>query len=84
MSFVRIQRRERNDCAKGSRPTASGATGRTDADPYRSFAPGAPVHLTANGVEDEPIFRTDFDRFALLALLARVTKRVDWQIAAGA
>ncbi len=48
----------------------------------RSFAPGAPVHLTANGVEGESIFRTDFDRFALLALTEKVTKRVGWQIAA--
>jgi putative transposase len=48
----------------------------------RSFLPGEPVHLTANGVEGEPIFRTDFDRFALLALLRKVTGRFGWQIAA--
>ena len=47
----------------------------------RNFVAGEPVHLTAHGVGDEPIVQTDFDRFALLALLAKVTKRVGWEIA---
>ena len=46
----------------------------------RHFAPAAPVHLTAHGVDDQPLFRTDLDRFALLALLRRVTERVRWQV----
>ena len=49
---------------------------------HRRFVAGAPVHLTAHGVDDEPIFRTDFDRFSLLALLHRLTERVAWRIAA--
>jgi REP element-mobilizing transposase RayT len=48
----------------------------------RSFQAAAPVHLTANGVDGQAIFRADFDRFAFLSLLKRVTERVRWHIAA--
>ena len=48
----------------------------------RQFEPGAVTHLTTHGVDDQPIFRSDLDRFALLALLRRLTARVDWQILA--
>jgi putative transposase len=48
----------------------------------RSFYPGVPTHLTAHGIDDEPIFRSDLDRFDLLARLRRVTGRVSWQIVA--
>ena len=39
----------------------------------RSFYPGVPTHLTARGVDDQPIFRSDLDRYELLALLRKVT-----------
>jgi putative transposase len=48
----------------------------------RAFYPGVATHLTAHGVDDEPIFRSDLDRFDLLGRLARVTERTDWQIVA--
>jgi REP element-mobilizing transposase RayT len=48
----------------------------------REFFPGVPTHLTANGVDDQPIFRVDYDRIALLVLLRHLTKRIDWQILA--
>ena len=48
----------------------------------RSFYPGVATHVTAHGVDDEPIFRSDLDRFDLLARLRRVTERADWQIIA--
>ncbi|HEV3485871.1 MAG TPA: transposase [Vicinamibacterales bacterium] len=46
----------------------------------RAFAPGGLTHLTACGVDDQPIFRTHLDRVALLVLLRNVSKRIDWQI----
>jgi putative transposase len=46
----------------------------------REFAPGALTHLTANGVDDQPIFHTDLDRIALLVLLRHITNRIDWQV----
>src|SRR5215216_4624840 len=48
----------------------------------RSFYPGVATHLTARGVDAEPIFRSDLDRFDLLARMRRVTKRIDWQVVA--
>jgi REP element-mobilizing transposase RayT len=48
----------------------------------RSFYSGAPTHLTARGVDDQPIFRSDLDRYELLALLRKVTQRVNWQVVA--
>ena len=46
----------------------------------RAFYPGVPTHLTARGVDDQPIFRSDLDRHELLALLREVTERVEWQV----
>lgn len=46
----------------------------------RSFYPGVPTHMTARGVDDQPIFRSDLDRYELLALLRTVTQRVEWQV----
>lgn len=46
----------------------------------RAFYPGVPTHLTANGVADAPIFRSDYDRYAFLALLRKVTEEVEWEI----
>jgi putative transposase len=46
----------------------------------RSFYPGVPTHITARGVDDQPIFLSDLDRYELLALLRKVTQRVEWQV----
>jgi putative transposase len=48
----------------------------------RSFYPDVPTHLTARGVDDQPIFRSDLDRYEFLTLLREVTQRVDWQVVA--
>src|SRR5688500_13666659 len=48
----------------------------------RTFYPGVPSHLTAHGVDDEPIFRSDLDRFDLLGRIRRATERAHWQIVA--
>ena len=48
----------------------------------RSFYSGVPTHLTAREVDDQPIFRSDLDRYELLALLRNATQRVDWQVVA--
>lgn len=46
----------------------------------RAFYTGLPTHLTARGVDDQPIFRSDLDRYELLALLRKTTERVGWQV----
>lgn len=46
----------------------------------RTYYPGLPTHLTARGVDDEPIFRSDLDRYELLAIIRKVTDRVDWTV----
>jgi putative transposase len=48
----------------------------------RSFYPGVPTHITAHGVDDQPIFLGDLDRIAFLASLRRVTDRVGWRVVA--
>lgn len=48
----------------------------------RTAAPGAVLHLTARGILGSPIFFCEFDRFAFLALLRRVTERSGWTIVA--
>lgn len=48
----------------------------------RSFYRGVPTHMTARGVDDQPIFLSDLDRYELLALLRKMTDRVDWQVLA--
>ena len=48
----------------------------------RSFEPGVPSHLTAHGVDDEPIFRCDLDRIRLLALLKDVARRAQLRVLA--
>jgi REP element-mobilizing transposase RayT len=40
------------------------------------------THLTSRGVDDQPIFLSDLDRFQLVALLRRVTEEVGWRVAA--
>lgn len=46
----------------------------------RAFFPGVPTHLTANGVDDSPIFLSDYDRYAFLALLRKITAEAGWQV----
>ena len=46
----------------------------------RAFYPGVPTHITVRGVDDQPIFRADLDRYELLAQLRKVTERVEWQV----
>lgn len=46
----------------------------------RAFYPGVPTHITARGVDDQPIFRSDLDRYELLALLRKATERCRWQV----
>ena len=48
----------------------------------RSFFPGVPTHITAHGVDDQPIFRSDLDRYELLAPLRKTTERVEWHVLA--
>lgn len=48
----------------------------------RSFYPGVPTHLTAHGVDDQPIFRCELDRYDFLAHLRRTTERVGWRVVA--
>jgi REP-associated tyrosine transposase len=48
----------------------------------RSFHPGVPTHITARGVDDQAIFCSDLDRYELLALLRKMTERVEWQVLA--
>ncbi len=48
----------------------------------RAFYAGAPTHITARGVDDQPIFRSDLDRYELLALLRKTTGRIGWQVLA--
>ncbi len=48
----------------------------------RAFYPGVPTHITAHGVDDQPIFLCELDRHSFLALLRGVTERVGWQVVA--
>ena len=48
----------------------------------RSFSPGVATHITARGIDEQPIFLSDLDRYELLALLRKVTERVEWQVIA--
>ena len=48
----------------------------------RSFHPGVPTHITARGIDEQPIFLSDLDRYALLVRLREVTERVEWQVVA--
>lgn len=46
----------------------------------RAFYRGVPTHITVRGVDDQPIFRSDLDRYDLLGLLRKATERVEWQV----
>lgn len=46
----------------------------------RSFAPGTATHITARGIDREPIFLSDLDRYELLAILRKATERLEWEV----
>jgi putative transposase len=48
----------------------------------RRFHQGALTHITARGVDDQPIFLSDLDRYELLGLLRQTTELVRWQVLA--
>ena len=48
--------------------------------PPRSFSPGSPAHLTGRGVDDDPIFLDDVDRYDFLHVLRKVTERAEWEV----
>jgi REP element-mobilizing transposase RayT len=48
----------------------------------RSFYPGFPTHITARGIDRQPIFLSDLDRYELLWLLRKATERLEWQVLA--
>ena len=79
-SFVTIRRRKRNDSGAGATPPRGRRYGREMGRRARAFHPGRPTHLTARGVDDQPIFRSDLDRYELLALLRKMTERIEWQV----
>lgn len=80
MAFVTIGRRRRNDCV-ATAPDARGRgyVRRMPRKP-RALEPGVPTQITARGIDEQPIFRSDLDRYELLALLREVTKTVEWQV----
>lgn len=46
----------------------------------RELHPGVPTQFTARGVDAQPIFRSDLDRYELLFRLREVTELVDWHV----
>ncbi len=46
----------------------------------REFYPAVPTHITARGIDEQPIFHSDLDRYDLLAIVREVTALVDWQV----
>jgi REP element-mobilizing transposase RayT len=82
VSFETVPLRKRNDSAQCGEGALRRRYGRRVGYKPRSFYPGAPTHVTAHGVDGEPIFRSDLDRFDLLARIHRVTERARWQIVA--
>jgi REP element-mobilizing transposase RayT len=46
----------------------------------RAFHPGTPTQITAHGIDDQPIFRSDLDRYELLAHLREVTEQLAWDV----
>jgi REP element-mobilizing transposase RayT len=46
----------------------------------REFYAGVPTHITARGVDEQPIFHSDLDRYDLLAILRKVTELVEWEV----
>mgnify|MGYP000725234074 CR=1 FL=1 len=50
------------------------------ARPPRTFSPGTPAHLTGRGVDDQPVFLDDLDRYEFLAIARKVTDLVCWDV----
>jgi REP element-mobilizing transposase RayT len=48
----------------------------------RCSSPLAVLHLSARGIDGAAIFLDDFDRFAFVTLLRRVTERAGWTVLA--
>lgn len=80
MSFVTIQPQTWNNCGAVAALPRGARYGRRMPRRPRAFYPGVPTHITARGVDDQPIFRSDLDRYQLLALLRSVTKGAKWQV----
>ena len=66
-SFATILRPKRNNSASSRDERHQRGYGRKMGYKPRSFYPGTATHLTAHGVDDEPLFRSDLDRYELLA-----------------
>ena len=46
----------------------------------RSFDPGVPTHVTARGVDEQPIFLSDLDRYELVTIMRETTERIGWEV----
>ena len=46
----------------------------------RSLIAGVPTHLTARGVDEQPIFLSDLDRYELLGIMRKATERIGWDV----
>ena len=75
-----IQRQASNNCVDSAIGRGSRRYGCRVASRPRAFYPGVPTHVTARGVDDAAIFRSDFDRYAMLALLRKVTEEAAWGV----
>jgi putative transposase len=82
VAFAKIRVRKRNHSAQSDEAAGCRRYGRGVGYKPREFYPGAATHLTAHGVDEEPIFRSDLDRFDLLARMRRVTERAQWRVVA--
>lgn len=46
----------------------------------RSLFPGVRTHITARGVDEQPIFLSDLDRYELLGIMRKTTDRIGWDV----
>jgi putative transposase len=46
----------------------------------RSLFPGVPTHITVRGVDEQPIFLSDLDRYELLAIMRKTTELIGWDV----
>jgi REP element-mobilizing transposase RayT len=46
----------------------------------RSLYPGVPTHITVRGVDDQPIFLSDLDRYELLGIMRETSERIGWDV----
>jgi REP element-mobilizing transposase RayT len=46
----------------------------------RSLFPGVPTHITVRGVDEQPIFLSDLDRYEMLGIMRKATERVCWDV----